>query len=147
MDVEGYDKLNPKQKLFIEEYLIDLNATKAAERAGYSKKTANEQGCALLARLSLFIEHRKKERFKRVEINQDWVLNRLKAISDKCMQDEPVTVSDGKGGVKETGEYKFDSAGANRSTELIAKHFGFFEADNKQCAPIIKVGYAKGTED
>ncbi len=42
-----------KQKRFVEEYLIDLNATQAAIRAGYSIKTANEQGSQLLANLSV----------------------------------------------------------------------------------------------
>ncbi len=41
-------KLTPKQARFVEEYLIDLNATQAAIRAGYSAKTANEQGAQLL---------------------------------------------------------------------------------------------------
>lgn len=41
-------KLTPKQQRFVEEYLIDLNATQAAIRAGYSKKTAEVQGPRLL---------------------------------------------------------------------------------------------------
>ena len=46
-------KLTPKQKRFCDEYLIDLNATKAAIRAGYSERTANEQGARLLAKVSV----------------------------------------------------------------------------------------------
>ena len=45
--------LTEKQKRFAEEYLIDLNATQAAIRAGYSAKTANEQGSRLLANVSI----------------------------------------------------------------------------------------------
>ncbi len=45
--------LTPKQARFVEEYLLDLNATQAAIRAGYSAKTANEQGSQLLAKLSI----------------------------------------------------------------------------------------------
>ena len=41
--------LTPKQDQFVKEYLVDLNATQAAIRAGYSAKTANEQGSRLLA--------------------------------------------------------------------------------------------------
>lgn len=44
-------KLTDKQKKFVEEYLIDLNATQSAIRAGYSPKTANEQGARLLSLL------------------------------------------------------------------------------------------------
>jgi phage terminase small subunit len=43
--------LTPKQTRFVEEYLIDLNATAAAIRAGYSAKTANQQGPRLLERV------------------------------------------------------------------------------------------------
>lgn len=47
------DKLNPKQRRFVAEYLKDQNGTQAAIRAGYSKKTANEQAAQLLAKLSI----------------------------------------------------------------------------------------------
>ena len=45
--------LTPKQEAFVQEYLIDLNATQAAIRAGYSEKTANEQGSRLLANVKI----------------------------------------------------------------------------------------------
>ena len=46
-------ELTAKQQRFCEEYLIDLNATQAAVRAGYSAKTANEQGSRLLTNVSV----------------------------------------------------------------------------------------------
>lgn len=46
-------ELTPKQQRFVDEYLIDLNATQAATRAGYSERTANEQGSRLLAHVSV----------------------------------------------------------------------------------------------
>ena len=45
--------LNDKQKRFCEEYIVDSNATQAAIRAGYSERTANEQGARLLAKDSV----------------------------------------------------------------------------------------------
>ena len=57
------DKLNPKQRRFVAEYLKDQNGTQAAIRAGYSKKTANEQASQLLAKLNikgLIDEHLRK---------------------------------------------------------------------------------------
>jgi phage terminase small subunit len=45
--------MTPRQARFVEEYLVDLNATQAAIRAGYSPKTANEQGARLLAKASV----------------------------------------------------------------------------------------------
>jgi phage terminase small subunit len=45
--------MNARRRRFVAEYLKDLNATQAAIRAGYSPKTANEQGAQLLANLSV----------------------------------------------------------------------------------------------
>lgn len=72
-------ELTPKQQRFVDEYLIDLNATQAAIRAGYSEKTANEQGARLLANVSVKaeIETAKQDRSERVNVNADYVLRRL----------------------------------------------------------------------
>jgi phage terminase small subunit len=48
-----YARPADQQQRFVEEYLIDLNATQAAIRAGYSERTANEQGSRLLANVSV----------------------------------------------------------------------------------------------
>lgn len=75
--------MTDKQKRFVEEYLIDLNATQAAIRAGYSVKTANEQGSQLLAKLSIQEEIAKAmaERSRRTGINQDRVVLELAKIA------------------------------------------------------------------
>ncbi|WP_318372819.1 terminase small subunit [Enterobacter sp.] len=52
-ELVGNDGLTAQQRLFVAEYLKDSNATQAAIRAGYSKKTANEQGARLLAKVSV----------------------------------------------------------------------------------------------
>ncbi len=72
--------LNPKQARFVEEYLVDLNATQAAIRAGYSKKTANEQGARLLAKVSVrkAVAEARQARSERTEITQDEVIEGLK---------------------------------------------------------------------
>ena len=74
--------LTAKQQRFVDEYLIDLNATQAATRAGYSKKTANEQGSRLLANVSVSAAIRQgmNARSGRVEITQDMVLKELAKI-------------------------------------------------------------------
>jgi len=76
-------KLTAKQQRFCDEYLIDLNATQAAIRAGYSKKTANEQGARLLANVSVqkYLQKRKTDRIERTEITQDMVLLELANIA------------------------------------------------------------------
>ena len=72
------DKLTAKQKRFCDEYLKDLNATQAAIRAGYSEKTANEQGARMLAKVSIqeYIQQFQKQidqkNIKTVEEVQEW---------------------------------------------------------------------------
>ena len=73
----GESKLTDKQKRFIEEYLVDLNATQAAIRAGYSAKTADVQGAQNLVKLKGFIQEEQKKRSERVQITQDEVIRRL----------------------------------------------------------------------
>lgn len=76
-------ELTKKQKRFCEEYLIDLNATQAAIRAGYSDRTANEQAARLLANVSIqkYVSHLMFEREKRTEITQDRVLKEYAKIA------------------------------------------------------------------
>lgn len=74
--------MTKKQKRFVEEYLIDLNATQAAIRAGYSPHTAKDIGCENLAKpnISAAISQAMAERSKRTGINQDRVLQELARI-------------------------------------------------------------------
>lgn len=74
--------LNDKQKRFAAEYIIDLNATQAAIRAGYSEKTAKSQGQRLLTHVDIKAEiaKAKSHREKRTEITQDRVLHELAKI-------------------------------------------------------------------
>ena len=72
-------KLTPKQQRFVDEYLIDLNATQAAIRSGYSPKTAEQQGFQLLKKTSVSeaIEQAQQERQKRTLVTQDDVIRGL----------------------------------------------------------------------
>lgn len=76
-------KLNDRQMRFVDEYIIDLNATQAAIRAGYSEKTAEQTASRLLRNVKVqeYIEKRKKDRIERTEITQDAVLKELVAIA------------------------------------------------------------------
>ena len=82
-------KLTDKQKKFVEEYLIDLNATQACIRAGYSPKTAMEQGYQLLQKTSVqeAIAESMAERSRRTGINQDRVVLELARIAFVKMTD------------------------------------------------------------
>lgn len=76
-------KLTEKQQRFIDEYLIDLNATQAAIRAGYSVKTAKDIGCQNLAKLNIqqAISEKMAERSKRTGVNQDRIVLELAKIA------------------------------------------------------------------
>lgn len=75
--------LTEKQKKFVEEYLIDLNATQAAIRAGYSVKTADVQSSRMLGNVKVqqAIAEKMAERSRRTGINQDRVLMELAKIA------------------------------------------------------------------
>lgn len=76
-------KLTDKQSKFCQEYLIDLNGTKAAIRAGYSEKTANEQSTRLLAKVHIanHISELQSKMQKRTEITADMVVSELAKIA------------------------------------------------------------------
>ena len=85
----GLTPLTAKQQFFVDEYLIDLNATQAAIRAGYSKKTARFIGCENLTKpnIAAAIAKKKAERSARVELEADRVLYQLKAIATSNIRD------------------------------------------------------------
>ena len=80
--------MTPKQAAFVDEYLIDLNATQAAIRAGYSAKTAGSYGNENLQKpeIQQAIGERMEERSKRTEITQDRVLTDIELIKQDAMR-------------------------------------------------------------
>lgn len=113
-----------REKLFINEYLKDFNATRAAIDAGYSKDSAATLAGRLLRKVEIkeAIRSRLANRIAVLGLDQDFVIRNLLALYDRCMQVEPVLNSQGE----ETGVYKFDSKGASRALELIGKHMNMF---------------------
>jgi phage terminase small subunit len=136
--------LSPKQEQFCIEYLIDLNATQAAIRAGYAKRSAKEQASRLLTNDNIASRVRElmNERAQRTEITADFVLTGLKEVAERCLQAVPVIEWDyaekqfvQKKDDQGKGVFEFDSTGANRAFELLGKHVGIFEKDNRQKTP------------
>jgi phage terminase small subunit len=82
-------KLNDNQKRFVEEYLVDLNATQAAIRAGYSERTGYSQGQRLLKNVEIqsAIQKAMNERSERTEITQDRVLQELAKVGFANIKD------------------------------------------------------------
>jgi phage terminase small subunit len=89
--------LTPKQQRFIQEYLIDLNGTQAAIRAGYSARTANEQGSRLLANASVrtALAEAQEALSKATGITAERVLRELALLGFANMADYMRVGSDG----------------------------------------------------
>ena len=126
--------LTTKQSVFVDEYLIDLNATQAAIRAGYSKKTAMEQGYQLLQKTSVqeAVKNAMASRSERTGIDADYVLYTIQETVERCKQAKPVTYKNGDPVFTETPNgdlvpaYSFESASVLRGCELLGKHLKLF---------------------
>ena len=88
------NKLSGKQQRFADEYLIDMNATKAAIRSGYSEKTAYSQGQRLLKKVEIraYIEQRMAEKEKELIADQDEILKYLTAVLRGESESEEIVV-------------------------------------------------------
>jgi len=133
-------KLNVKQRQFVAEYLVDLNATQAAKRAGYSKKTAGQIGERLLRNVEIAsaIEEEMKKREHRTLVTADFVIAGLKEVAERCLNKVPVTEwnyeekrLEQKKDENGNDVWEFDSAGANKAFELLGKHLNLFKGEDK----------------
>lgn len=104
--------LSEKQQTFVREYLVDLNATQAALRAGYSAKTAYSQGQRLLKNVEVAeaIQRVMDERSERTEITADYVLTGIRDVTERCAKQ---------------GE-EFNPPSALKGYELLGKHLKLF---------------------
>lgn len=149
-------KLTPKQELFCKEYLVDLNGTQAAIRAGYSQNSAKEIANQHLTKLHIkkYINQLKDKRSAKVEITAEMVLLELAKCGFSNIQDyikEGFTIEEIKKLNKDhaaaissvsietiTNDFgektnvKFKLHDKLAALEKIAKHIGFFGEDNKQ---------------
>lgn len=109
-------ELTDKQKKFVDEYLCDLNATQAAIRAGYSKKTAGSVGNENLKKpeIQIYLKERQMERQKRTEVTQDMIVQHLAKVAFLEFDSEPIVE-----GIAKTSD-------KIRALELLGKHSGMF---------------------
>lgn len=132
--------LTPRQALFVKEYLVDLNASAAYRRAGYTSGNSDVCGPRLLGKAGIqaAVQEHMNNRAQRVEITADYVLQNLKEIGERCMQRAPVMaynryskqmeqVQDEEG----RDVWTFDANGALRANELMGKHLKLF-TDKKE---------------
>lgn len=147
-------ELTIRENCFVEEYLIDLNATQAAIRAGYSPKTARQIASELLSKpnISVAIARAMAERSKRTGITQDRVLTELAKVAflkmtdvvdaegriredatdeDKaCIESIKYKSSTTDGGFSEEREVKVSSK--LKALEMVGRHLGMFESETSK---------------
>lgn len=141
--------LTKKQKTFIDEYLIDLNATQAAIRAGYSPDTAKDIGCENLAKPNIrtCIDQAMAERSKRTGVSQDRVIRELARIAfvnapdmidtktatlkEDATEDDTAAIQSVKvkqmSGDTEMIEREIKLADKIKALELLGKHLGMYQ--------------------
>ncbi len=153
----GRKELTAKQRLFIEEYQVDLNGLQAALRAGYAKGSAKHVYTVNMKNPMVVraLEEAMRARSDSVRVDVEWVLRNLIEVAGRCMQKEPVAGSEAREGGRRRGAeadgaglWRFDSKGANRALELIGKHLGMFKEKVEVSGPdgeaiAVELGLAK----
>lgn len=112
--------LTPKQERFVEEYLVDLNGTQAAIRAGYSPKTANEQASVMLAKPNIqeAVQAQRAKVSERTMRTVADVMEDIGRVRDNAMQ----IMTDPDTG----GQVMLSHKDALKALELEGKHLGAF---------------------
>lgn len=123
-------KLTAKQQRFCDEYLIDLNATQAAIRAGYSKKTANRIGTENLSKpvIKEYIESRMAEKEAALIANQDEVLKYLTSVLRGQSVSTEIVIEGTGDGCSEARTIEKEPSEKDRlkAAELLGKRYGLY---------------------
>lgn len=131
----GKSGLTDKQKRFCDEYLIDMNATQAAVRAGYSKKTAYRTGCDNLkkAQIRAYIDARMAEKESELIATQDEVLRHLTAVMrGESVSNEIVVEGMGGGESRARMVQKYPSEMERiKAADQLAKCYGLYTDKQK----------------
>ena len=123
--------MSPRQRAFVEEYMVDHNASAAALRAGYAKRNAKQSGHQLknMPRVAAAIREAEFDRRKRMGVDADWIVARLVEVAEKSMVGLPRTDRNGAVirvlvGDEEVMLMDWSPYGANKALSLLAKHLG-----------------------
>lgn len=123
-------KMTAKQKRFCDEYLIDLNATQAAIRSGYSEKTANRIATENLSKpvIKEYIAERMAEKESQLIADQDEVLKYLTSVMRGESQSEIVVVEGVGDGMSEARAMQKapDERERLKAAELLGKRYGLY---------------------
>ena len=118
--------LTVAQEAYARGLSLGMGRSEAAQLAGVQLKTARgwEKLPAFSRRLTELTEAITQNSIIKNGLDRSWVISRLMSVTERCMQAEPVLDKNSQ----PTGEYKFDSAGANRALELLGKTMRMFDA-------------------
>lgn len=123
-------KLTAKQQRFCDEYLIDLNATQAAIRAGYSKKTARAIGNENLMKpdIKKYIDERMAEKESKLIADQDEVLKYLTSVLRGESKSTEIVVEGQGDGFSEARTIQKEPSEKDRlkAAELLGKRYGLY---------------------
>lgn len=146
-------KMTAKQKRFCDEYLIDLNATQAAIRAGYSERNANNIASENLAKPNIkkYIEERMAEKESELIATQDEVLRYLTSVLRDTTDSETIVVEGCGDGVSEarTMRIKPSEKDKLKAAELLGKRYVLFTEKVEQAVDMdlnISIDYGDGVE-
>jgi hypothetical protein len=164
------DFLTPKQRKFCDEYLIDMNASRAALRAGYSASTALNGQLMAMSKIKLYLQQRTEEIAQKVQVTPDMVMRelckiafgnmgnyflpdgRMKAMHELSDDEKAalwsISVNDDGSGSSVTATTKFRMYNKLSALDKIAKHLNFYKPEEKK--PEIRYVYldkADMTED
>ena len=122
--------MNPKQKMFVAEYLVDRNATKAAIRAGYSERRAPQTGWELTKKpeIAAAIRVADDERMERLSLDGDALVMLAVEVIEKASGRMPLRMEGG------FPEYDFTPSAALKGIEMLMKHLGIAGADRLEVA-------------
>jgi phage terminase small subunit len=164
------NKLSDKQKRFCKEYVIDLNATQAAIRAGYSENTARSIANQLLTKLNIqnYISELKDKIGNKLEVTAEMIADEFRKIAfssiahmhnswldrkefDELTDDQKACIESIKtrtrkffdkdqGQMVEVEEIQIKLYSKISALENLGKHLGFYEQDNKQKSPVLNFG-------
>lgn len=143
----------PKREQFVREFLIDLNATQAAIRAGYSEKSAKVTASRLLsdANVQAALKAGMEARAERTEITADYVLTTIQRTVERCQELHPVRDKSGKlvevevqteDGIQKTCvAVMFNAKAVLQGCELLGRHLAMWrdrvEHTGKDGSPLI----------
>jgi phage terminase small subunit len=133
--------LNAKQQVFVAAYLVHKNATQAAIEAGYSKRSAGNQGDRMMKNdeIKAAIDEKMQTLVEKLGIGPEYILGSLKEINERCMQKQPVMEFDPvEKKMVETGEWKFEHSGATKALELLGKYQKMW-TDNVQLSGVDEI--------